>query len=286
MSKNILVILNPAANGERAKNTSALISRLLPEATIRFTHTPGEARLLAATASQDGFATIVACGGDGTMNEVVNGMVGQRLTLGVIPVGTANVFATDLGIPHRVEDSVEVIRRGKTRVIDLARANEHWFIQLAGVGLDAQIVKETSWESKKMLGPLSYLLTLVHSMNRPSPRIRVEEEKLGTLEGAFVLVGNGRYYGGPFTLFPNGELGDGFLDVCVFQKQGFLDLLRYMEGITSGRHTGFNDVHYFQTKKIKVNADEPLPIEVDGEVIGSIPVEFTCHPQALSVLAP
>lgn len=286
MSKGILVILNPAANGERAKNTLAIISRLLPEATIRFTQARGEARTLAANAPDEGFTTVVAAGGDGTLNEVVNGIAGLRVNLGVLPIGTANVFAMDIGIPHRMEDAVGIILRGKTRRVDLSRANDHWFIQLAGVGLDAQIVKDTSWESKKSLGPLSYLLTLAHSMNRPAPLLRVETEKQGTIEGAFVLVGNGRYYGGPFALFPDGKLGDGLMDVCVFQKQSFLDLLRYLEGITSGTHTDFDDVHYFHTRSLKVTADESVPVEVDGEVIGSAPVEFTCHPQVLSVLAP
>lgn len=286
MSNRTIIIINPAAKGERAKNIIGQIARLMPDAEIRQTHAPGDARTLAQQAVEEGISRVIVAGGDGTLNEVVNGLAGSSCQLGVLPVGTVNVFALDLGLPLKLEDAVKVIQNGKTQWVDLARANDHWFIQLAGVGLDAQVVKDTTWESKKAYGPLSYLFTLARSLYRPGPKLLIEDEKLGAMKGTFVLVGNGRYYGGPFNLFPDGKLGDGKLNVCIFKKQSMLDMLRYFRGVMTGSHTKLSDVIYFQTARMKVSSGDQVPVEVDGEMMGILPVEFTCHPHALQVIAP
>ncbi|MEA3213775.1 MAG: hypothetical protein QOE70_6832 [Chthoniobacter sp.] len=276
--------MNPAARSERAKDTWQEIKKL-PRATTRLTAAPGDARALAQWAVEKGFRAVVAAGGDGTINEVVNGLAGSDVTLGVLPVGTMNVFAAELGLPGELAAAWRVIRAGFTRKIDLARANEQYFIQLAGVGLDAQALQATSWESKRSYGPLSYLLSAAQIAARKPPRLVVESE--GVLrEGSFVLVGNGRYYGTRIAFFKNAKVDDGKLDVLIFKNLGFLDIARYLGTILMGIHTELSDVEYFQTKRAVVRCDEPVPVEVDGELSTEAPVTFRISSRKLRVFAP
>ena len=192
--------------------------------------------------------------------------------LGVIPAGTMNVFSKELGIPSGLAEACAVIRAGKTREVDLAAANETHFIQLAGFGLDAQIVKETPWESKKSLGPVSYLLSAAVIAARVPPTITVEAA--GQVhEGSFVLVGNGRYYGAKIVLFPEARPDDGLLDILIFKNLGYLDIARYLGGVLIGKHTHLPDVTYFQASAAKIHSLEEVPVEVDGELSGVLPMD-------------
>ncbi len=282
--QQILVILNPAARSERAKHTWKKIERF-PHCTLRTTSAPGDARAAAERAVGEGFTTIVAAGGDGTINEVVNGMAGSDVALGILPVGTMNVFAAELGLPGGLDEAWAVIRAGHTRRIDLARANTRYFVQLAGVGLDAQVVEETSWNFKKNFGPLSYVISAAQIASRKPPRLVVEAD--GTeREGSFILIGNGRYYGGPVAVFKDARIDDGKLDVLIFKNLGYLDIARYLGTIFMGKHTGLSDVEYFQTKKAMVRSAEDVPVEVDGEVVLRLPVTFRISSRKLRVVVP
>jgi YegS/Rv2252/BmrU family lipid kinase len=282
--QEILVILNPAARSERAKAVWRRIEKL-PNCTMRVTAAPGDARAFAAAAVTEGFTTIVAAGGDGTVNEVVNGMVGSEAALGILPVGTMNVFAAELGLPGDLEEAWAVIRAGRTRRVDLVRANHQYFVQLAGVGLDAQVVQATSWQFKKNFGPLSYLISAAQIAARKPPRLFVEADDQ-VREGSFVLIGNGRYYGGPVAFFKDARIDDGKLDVLIFKNLAYLDIARYLATVFMGKHTEQPDVEYFQTKKATVRSDEDVPVEVDGEVVASLPVTFRISSRKLRVVVP
>ena len=280
-----VVILNPAARSERAVDLSRKIEKMVgPDAFLSRTSKAGDARALAQQAVRDGFQQIVAAGGDGTINEVVNGMAGSSARLGILPVGTMNVFASELGLPKSIKECWEVIRTGTTRTIDLPDAGGHAFVQMAGVGFDAQALKETTRDAKRNLGPLSYVISAAQIIARKTPRLVVQSG--GALrEGSFVLIGNGRYYGGPFAVFPNAKIDDGLLDVLVFKNLSHLDLVRYLQGILFGNYDGMSDVDYFQTESLTVTSEEEAPVEVDGEVIGSSPMTFRCASK-LRVLTP
>jgi YegS/Rv2252/BmrU family lipid kinase len=269
----IAVILNPSAHSERAQGLAEELARIAPEASVRLTDGPGAARRLAAEAAAEGFRTVAAAGGDGTVNEVANGLAGTSAALGVLPVGTMNVFAKEHNLPEDLAEAWAVIRRGATREIDLAAANDQHFIQLAGVGLDAQVVKETTWESKKRFGPLSYVLSAAQVAWRTPPAIFVEAAGT-TREGSFVLIGNGRYYGGRLAFFPRAKPDDGLLDVLIFKNLGYLDLARYLGGVLIGKHLDLPDVEYFQASEVRVHSEQEVPVEVDGEFSGELPVTF------------
>ena len=269
----IAVILNPRAHSERAQSLADEVRKIAPDAELRLTEKAGDARLLAADAAREGFRVVVAAGGDGTVNEVVNGLAGSETALGVIPVGTMNVFAKEHSLPLTLNEAWSVVRNGTIKELDLAAANDSHFIQLAGVGLDAQIVKETTWESKRALGPLSYIISAAQVASRTPPKILVESDGVAR-EGSFVLVGNGRYYGSKLIVFPGARPDDGLLDVLIFKKLGYLDIVRYLGGVVIGRHTDLADVEYFQTTEAHVSSAEEVPVEVDGELSGALPVRF------------
>jgi diacylglycerol kinase (ATP) len=269
--RDTAIILNPRARSERADALVEELHQLAPEAEIFLTTMAGDARRLAAEAVTEGFRNVVAAGGDGTVNEVVNGLAGSSVNLGVLPVGTMNVFAKEHGLPAGLAAAWAIIQEGRIREIDLAAANGAHFIQLAGIGLDAQIVKETPWESKKTLGPMSYLLSAAAIAVRTPPTIVVEAAD-GVHEGCFVLVGNGRYYGMKLVLFPEARPDDGLLDILIFKNLGYLDIARYLGGVLLGKHTALSDVSYFQSPAVQIHSAEAVPIEVDGELSGMLPV--------------
>lgn len=268
-----VIIFNPKARSEKSRDLAEVLREVAPEAELRMTNGPGDARRFAAEAVRDGFRVVAAAGGDGTVNGVANGLAGSDVALGVLPVGTMNVFSKEHDLPEKLEDAWAVIRAGRRREIDLLAANDTHFIQLAGVGLDAQVVKETTWESKKNLGPLSYLISAAQIAARTPPQLVVEAGGVKS-EGSFVLVGNGRYYGTKLTLFPKARVDDGLLDVLIFKNIGYLDIAKYLAGILIGRHTGMDGVEYFQVAEATVRSGQEVPVEVDGELSGVLPVTF------------
>jgi len=285
--KRIAVILNPAARGQRARRLRARLEALAGEAVLLSTARGGDAESLARTAAQEGFEIVVAAGGDGTVNEVVNGIAGSPAALGLLPLGTMNVFATELGLPTGDLDRCwKIITEGQTRAIDLPSANGKRFVQLAGVGFDAQVVQETSQAFKHSFGPLSYLVNAAQIAARTPPLLHIESEHAVAEEGSFVLVGNGRLYGGPFPFFKQAVLDDGLFDVLVFKRLNYLEMIRYMQNVIFSSAITAPEVEYFQTTWLRVTSDTPVPAEIDGELIGHCPVEFHILRHGLRVCAP
>lgn len=283
--QDTLVILNPAARGERARRWRARVEELASGAMLCATSRIGEAESLARNAALEGYEKIVAAGGDGTINEVVNGLAGSGAALGLLPMGTVNVFATELGLPSSdLEECWKIIRDGHTRVIDLPSANGKHFVQLAGVGLDAQAVKETNFAFKRSFGPLSYIISAAQIASRPPPRLLIQSDDAATEEGSFVLIGNGRLYGGPFPFFKHALLDDGRLDVVVFKRIGYLDIIRYLQDVLFSSSITSPDVEYFQTTHLTVSSEEEVPVEIDGELVGICPVDFRVRECALRVI--
>ena len=246
----------------------------------------GDARALARFALEEGFATIVAAGGDGTVNEVANGVAGSDARFGILPVGTMNVFASELGIPpNNLPAAWKVIADGFLRELDLPMANASHFVQLAGIGLDAEVVRLTTPEFKKSLGPVSYLLTLALVAAGRPPTVVLDPVDSRRREGSFVLIGNGRLYGGPFVLFKDARPDDGLLDVLVFKNQSHWDVVRYFQAIAFGNHPDLPDVEYFQTKSMNVHSSASVPVELDGELADALPCTFGFFPKKFFVIA-
>ncbi|MBV9658818.1 MAG: diacylglycerol kinase family lipid kinase [Verrucomicrobia bacterium] len=280
------------ARSKRAGRLRETIAQLCAEhaAVVRLTEGPGDAEAQAERAVAQGFRTVVAAGGDGTVNEVVNGLAGSSVTLGLLPLGTMNVFAAELGVPgNEPRKCWDIIEAGHVRRIDLARANDHYFVQLAGIGFDAQAVEGVDQGFKNNFGPLSYVISAARVAARRPPRLIVETEHAPAREGCFVLVGNGRFYGGKFEVFKNATLDDGKLDVIICKNVGHLDLIRYVQNVLFGTHLELPDVEHFQARKLVVRPaeeNERVPFEADGELVGHAPVTFRVTPGRLRVLTP
>jgi diacylglycerol kinase (ATP) len=285
--KDTFVILNPAARGARTQRLRKQVEQLARGSIFCATTEAGEAEQLARNAVTEGYQRIVAAGGDGTINEIVNGIAGHNVSLGLLPLGTMNVFAAELGLPvNDLASCWRIIERNHTHRVDLPRANRKHFVQLAGVGLDAQAVKETSRAFKRSFGPLSYLISAVQIASRTPPVLRIDSEDAVAGEGSFVLVGNGRLYGGRFPFFKQAVMDDGLLDVIVFKRLNYVDIIRYLQDVVFTPQISSPEVEYFQTKQVRVTSEESVPVEIDGELIGNCPVEFKIRAGGLRVLTP
>jgi YegS/Rv2252/BmrU family lipid kinase len=283
-----VVILNPRAGGlDGARDWQDRVESLVGGWPIRVTSHAGDAEVLTRQAVEEGFRCIVAAGGDGTVHQVANGIDCSKVALGILPLGTVNVFAMELGLPSNdLELCRDVIAAGNTRLVDLPSANRKYFVQLGGVGLDAQAVKETSVAFKRSLGPLSYLISAAQIAARQPPTLFIETENASPREGSFVLIGNGRLYGGPFPFFKQAVIDDGLLDVVVFKRLGYLEIIKYLHDVVFSSDIRVPEIEYFQARNLRITSKQDVPVELDGELAGSCPVEFQMHEKALCVLAP
>ncbi|MCX7825287.1 MAG: diacylglycerol kinase family lipid kinase [Verrucomicrobiae bacterium] len=290
----LCVIFNPAASSHRARVRLRRLQSMAQEAEFLPTYAAGHAVELARNAALAGRRTVVAAGGDGTINEVLNGLMSApaetRPRLGVLPLGTANVYARELGLPLDLNAAWRAIVAGVERRVDVgvARAADgspHYFAQLAGAGFDALAVADVESHLKQRISGLAYVVSGFRVVARGLPQVIVRADDR-RVEGGFVFIGNGRFYGGPFPLFPDARLDDGLLDVCVFRGSTIRDALRYIPLVLCRRHTGCPDVCYCQARQVRIEAASPVPTEVDGELWKNSPVEFSVEAGTLRVLVP
>jgi len=282
------LIFNPRARSQKGDKTLRFLMEKANHFALYATNHAGEARELAAKFAAAGEPVVIAAGGDGTLNAVVNGLAGSNTALGVLPAGTMNVFARELGIPFgSLEKAFGVITDGNVRQIDLFEGNGSPFVQMAGVGFDAMVIEETTWESKKMLGPLAYLLAAVKVLGEKPPKMEIICSSGLREEGVAVLAGNGSLYGGQFRLFRAADNSDSRLDVLVFKEAGYKLVLDSLRGLALGGMDLAESTSYFQSESFVVRADREVPMEVDGELVGRFnEVKFKESAHRLRVLAP
>ncbi|HEY1717835.1 MAG TPA: diacylglycerol kinase family protein [Verrucomicrobiae bacterium] len=282
------------------------------QSALKATAAPGDARRLAAEAIADGFELIVAAGGDGTVNEVLNGIGDapngfERARLGVLPLGTVNVFARELKIPLRPERAWEILRRGREMKIDLGCAEfsgggvrkKQFFAQLAGAGLDARAIELVDFSLKKKIGPLAYVVAGLKALRERKPKIAVArascpcdprseeihgQDARATISGELVLIGNGKFYGGAFEIFPKADLRDGLLDVCIFPRADFSTMLRCIPDFIARRKLPEKFVRRFRAEKFELICEFPAAFELDGEWAGNLPVTFSVEREKLRVI--
>jgi YegS/Rv2252/BmrU family lipid kinase len=291
------VIFNPSARGEKAEVLYARMQGLFPNCLWRRTAEAGHARELAAQAVRSGIQTIIAAGGDGTANEVVNGIGDvpggfEAVHFGVLPLGTVNVFARELGLPRHPDRAARVLKEGRTMAIDLGRVEytdagnprQRFFIQLAGAGLDSRSIEMVTWELKKKLGPLAYVVAGCRAIREPQPVIVAHGP--APVSGGLVLIGNGRFYGGSFAVFPQASMQDGLLDVCVFPKVTWLRVGAAAAGLLTGRLDRFCRALHFSLSSVKLTSTSRVILQLDGENVCELPATLSIRPKALKVIVP
>lgn len=294
----ICVIFNPAARGNKARHFRSHFAELSRECTLKATTGPRDARRFAQEAAAAGYDVIVAAGGDGTVNEVLNGIGDepdgfQKTRLGVLPLGTVNVFARELNIPLRLEAAWQMLQRAQETKIDLGRVDfvdegkpaQRYFMQLAGAGLDARAIELVSWKLKKKAGPLAYVVAGLQALAEKQPKLTVTANGK-TLAGELALLGNGKLYGGTFDIFPEADLRDGLLDVCVFPSVGLTSLLQLVPKFVASKKLSERRVLRLRAEKFELASAMPAAFELDGEWIGHLPATFSVERQKLRVVVP
>jgi YegS/Rv2252/BmrU family lipid kinase len=292
------VIFNPAAKGGKARSFRQHLDEFAAVAALKQTTAVGDARRLAAEAVRQGFEIVVAAGGDGTLNEVLNGIGDipdgfERARLGVLPLGTVNVFARELGIPIELEPAWNAIRQGRETLIDLPCAEcnrdgvlgRHYFGQLAGAGLDARAIELVNWRLKKRIGPFAYVVAGLQALMGPQAKITVTDGQR-SITGELVLIGNGRLYGGPFAVFPKADLRDGLLEVQVVPRASWLTLFRVAPGLLLRRRLPSGVAESFQAATFTLTSVNSAAMEVDGEFLGHLPAKFSTQRLRLRVTVP
>ena len=227
----------------------------------------GDATAMTAAAARSGVDAVIAIGGDGTLNEVVNGLDGFDTPLGIIPLGTANDFATQAGIPTDVDHAMDVILHRKPACIDTASLNGRRFLNVSTGGVGAEATAETPAEAKETLGPVAYAITGVRKFaDFESYRATFRGGDF-VFDGEFMMfaVGLTRASGGGTLVTPNASVTDGLLDVCVVEAMRRAEFARLLLKIKRGEHLGEPGVHYAQLPSILIESDTPLSVNVDGE---------------------
>jgi YegS/Rv2252/BmrU family lipid kinase len=290
----VLVIFNPAA-GARRRRRFERVAGALAEAGIRFTVAdttgPGHAEALARDAVAGGERVVVAAGGDGTIAEVVNGIVGSDVRLGVIPIGTANVFAHELGLPFRAAAIAAALKRGAVRTVipgaaRFADGRSRLFVQMLGVGLDAAVVASLNGTLKRRIGKGAYVIeTLRQIAAWPFPRLSLRlDGRVG--EGAQVIATKGRFYGGRFVLAPDVAPGAAGLSACVFDRGGWWSALRAGIALPLGLLPSLPGLVRQRVAALEIAAPEGLPVQADGDLIGATPVTVTDATTQIAVVVP
>jgi YegS/Rv2252/BmrU family lipid kinase len=292
------VIFNPAARGEKARRFRRQLDAIGAQCAFKATAAPGDARRLAAEAVRDGFDLIAAAGGDGTINEVLNG-IGDvpdgfaRARLGVLPLGTVNVFARELKIPVRIGRAWEILQRGHETKIDLPRVEfsadgvlqKRYFCQLAGAGLDARAIELVDWQHKKQVGKLAYVIAGLKALCENKPQITVRANGQSAT-GELVLVGNGRFYGGSFAILPLADLRDGRLDICVLPRVNWTALLRSAPGLLLRGKLPASVAQHLSAETFELTSETAAAFELDGEWVEKLPVTFAIEREKLRVVVP
>lgn len=292
---DVVVILNPEAGS--AEEMERLRQRLDPHDGLEVWETsgPGDARELARKAVAGRCRTVVAAGGDGTLNEVLNGLAVDFTCsrLGILPLGTGNDFIRSLGIPDDVEEAFDVVEAGHCRRVDVARADfggasePRYFLNMSASGFSNAVGEEMDAETKKRWGGLAYGLTAVRVLDELEPyrtRIVLDGKQELDLELYMLLVANARYVASGVPAAPSARPDDGFLDVIAFPEMAMGEIAALLPRALLGRHEESDKVVCHRARRIEVHSRPPMPVNVDGEACGETPVVFEILPGALEVL--
>jgi len=291
--RRLMAIHNPTSGGgERRRDLPLILQGLEGQGfavDVRSTTGPGSATELAASAAGEGFGVVCVLGGDGTVNEALNGLAGGDLPLAIVPVGTVNVLAMELGIPLDPPDAVRVVGTGTESWIDLGLAGERYFGLMAGIGMDAAVVASLNPTLKKALKEAAFAVHGVATyLTHEEPLLRLTSEDR-EVEGYFAVFGNAANYAGSFGITPLADMRDGLLDVCVLTDKSFLSTAWYWTAALLNAHIDHPKVQYFRTRAARVEAVDPgqeVLVQTDGEVSGALPIDCRVAPRALRVLVP
>ncbi|HHW41233.1 MAG TPA: diacylglycerol kinase family lipid kinase [Syntrophomonadaceae bacterium] len=290
-------IVNPTAGRGRTARLWPEIERVMRRAGLRFrtffTEGRGHARELAQRAVKKDCDLVVAVGGDGTVNEVVNGIASNGAypgtALALLPTGSGNDLCRTLGISGDPLSTALAICSGKYRMLDLGMVENRYFLNICGVGFDAEVAHAVNQGFRWLRGTWAYLAGVLKTLMcfRPVPLELTLDGNHLQIKGLLVAVANGAFFGSGIKIAPRARVDDGLFDVCVVGDIGRLELLRVLPLTYSGRHEDHPCVHFFRARDVTVSSPaRRLYIQGDGELLGETPAAFHIHKQAIRVLVP
>jgi diacylglycerol kinase (ATP) len=293
-----LVILNPAAGQTNPERVRRQIGGAFAVRGAAFdlveTSAAGDAERLAREAARLGYRAVAAAGGDGTLAEVITGLAGSEVPLGIIPQGTANLVASNLGIPHGIDDAVEILVHGTVVPMDVGQLGDgRYFALIAGAGWDAEVMRSATRELKDRLGFGAYLLTALRKAATPPSalfRITADGQQF-EVRAATVLVANvGQIFHAmlplQFKIAPATSISDGMLDICIFAPRTLPDVATVLWRVASKRYVGDDRMIYLKAREILIETDPPVVAQVDGDVAGETPLVARAIPGGVRVLVP
>jgi lipid kinase YegS len=289
-SKRVHLILNGKVAGNDAVRAAVARQRAAGHRIeVRLTWEKGDAQRFVSEAGE--VDLVVAAGGDGTLNEVLHGLMdlseAARPMLGIMPLGTANDFATGCGIPRDPAKALALCMRAEGVPIDVGKANDHWFINAASSGFGAEITATTSPELKRLLGPAAYTVMgaiLAINLHRYQGRLILPDREI-TGSGPVAIVGNGRQTGGGIQVAPRACIDDGLLDVLVVRQISATALLAAARELQQLPADG-EYILYCQTPWLEVHPEEAIPVNLDGEPLSLSTVRYEAVPKAIQLIVP
>jgi diacylglycerol kinase (ATP) len=292
----VCFIVNPTAGHGRALKTWRRIEPLaatLGEYGVKFTERPRHGEELARAAASEGYGRVVALGGDGTLNEVGNGLIGTGAAMGVVPTGTGNDWVRTFGIPRDGERAVRIAFEGRTIASDVGLAVGHrYFFNVSGLGFDAEVARRVNDYApvlKAIGGTLPSLMGIVGTLFRfhgARLKMRLDDRELKIPRALLVAIGLAKYYGGGMKILPDAKIDDGLFDIAWGEDLGKLELIKLVGKIYNGGHVGHPKVHFARGRRLHVEADSPIAFHLDGDVAGTLPVTFELVPAALPIVVP
>lgn len=289
--QHAVVVINPMSRKAPPRDKlSAAAARLLQDGwqiDLRETEAPGHGIELAREAAQSGAQVVFSCGGDGTINEVTNGLAGSDSALAVLRGGMGDVFGREVGIPRDPDAAFRVLVDGERHRFDLGLAGDRYFLLMAGIGFDADVVRAVPYTPKKLLGSTSYAIWGAWVMARYRSHnviLNVDGEER-ELRLYWMLLGSTRSYGGIIQIASDAVVDDGMLDAIIFEGRGIGRLVRNGARIVRHRLQGGKGITFERVHEVDV-VSAGLSVQVDGEYIGQTPMRFSVAPAALDVLLP
>ncbi len=291
---DIVIVMNPTSGrgkGARIREElEELLSKYANGQTWKIVETRGQRDgiRLARDAANHGAKVIAAAGGDGTINEVLNGVMGSDATLGILPLGTGNDVARTIGLGTDVALAVKTLFQGRATPTDVGYAKETYFLNVAGCGFDAAVAERANIGFRKLRGTAAYIAAVLDTLTKfPAAEIDLTVDGVTTHYKAMMCsIANCKTYGGGMRIAPDADIADGLLDVCVLKEAGLVEFILAFPRVFRGTHTTHPKVVMLQGKKIHVESSRPLPVLLDGDIFGTTPVTFEILPNAIRLMLP
>lgn len=290
LRRSVHIILNPAAGARRRGLLDAVVERLKrggATVTLELTERAGHATALARRAAERGDAdVVVAAGGDGTINEVARGLLGQGVPLGIIPLGTANVLAIELGLRPRAVEVADMLLSGPAHLVGTGVVDGEIFLMMVGIGFDGVVVHAINPRLKRLWGKGAFVWAGVKEWLRgPGRDIRLVAD--GREKRAqWAIVVNGRYFAGPYVLLREGDISQPGLTLFLFKNGGRIALVRYLLALGLGRMAKLPDVEIIPARQVRFLEPEGLEVEVDGDARGNLPQTIEQGTRFLRLVVP